>query len=220
MVQRPSTGASHVTMWPCDHHVGSGVALPAPIPLHTTSQKRCFWIPRMGVLELHNARKHRVGSGVAPQPPISLHTVGQKLCVVLQGPRVCTCCKKLKSITISEVQGANASASALRAPPSGPVGSWETRVPGTKGDPSSTQNQKPIPYTHHRGCPVQNQQSALGNAEDLPCPTLLHQGSYQDSGGIPILCSRGHQWRPWSYFIFFVQAYGQYALKLKARVKP
>ena len=27
------------------------------IPLHTMGQKLCFWIPRMGVFELHNARK-------------------------------------------------------------------------------------------------------------------------------------------------------------------
>ena len=62
------------------YHVGSGVAPQPPISLHTLGQKRCFWIPRMGVFELHNARKYHVGSGVAPQPPMSLHTLGQKNC--------------------------------------------------------------------------------------------------------------------------------------------
>ena len=35
--------------------VGSGVALQTHLPLHTTSQKLCFWIPRMGGFEMHNA---------------------------------------------------------------------------------------------------------------------------------------------------------------------
>ena len=51
-----------------------------PIPLHTTGQKTCFGMPRMGVFELHNATKYGVGSGVAPQPPIPLLTMGQKRC--------------------------------------------------------------------------------------------------------------------------------------------
>ena len=60
--------------------VGSGLLLQTPIPLHTTSQKLCFWIPRMGVFEMHNANKYAVGSGVALQTPIPLHTTTQKLC--------------------------------------------------------------------------------------------------------------------------------------------
>ena len=44
---------------------GSGVALQTPIPLHTIRQKRCFWIPGVGVFELHNAKKCCLGSGVA-----------------------------------------------------------------------------------------------------------------------------------------------------------
>ena len=43
------------------------------------------------------------------------------------------------------------SASALRAPLPGPVRSRETRVPGTKGDPPSTQNPKPIPCQNMNG---------------------------------------------------------------------
>ena len=33
--------------------MGSGVAPQPPIPLHTMGQKRCFWIPRVGVFETH-----------------------------------------------------------------------------------------------------------------------------------------------------------------------
>ena len=58
--------------------MGSRVAPQTPIPLHTTGQKRCFWIPKMVVFETHHARKNGVGSGVAPQTCIPLHTMGQK----------------------------------------------------------------------------------------------------------------------------------------------
>ena len=92
--------------------VGSGVALQTPIPLYTTDQKRCFgclgsvylkptmpkntcahqgpekvfWIPRMGVFDMHDAKKNCVGSGVALQTHIPVHTTGQKRCLWI--PRV------------------------------------------------------------------------------------------------------------------------------------
>ena len=40
-------------------------------------EKLCFWIPRMGVFELHNAIKYAVASGVALQTPIPLNTTSQ-----------------------------------------------------------------------------------------------------------------------------------------------
>ena len=60
--------------------MGSEVAPQTRIPLHTTGQKRCFWIHKMAVFETHHAIKYAVGSGVALQPPIPLHTMGQKRC--------------------------------------------------------------------------------------------------------------------------------------------
>ena len=42
--------------------VGFGVSLQPPKPLHTMSQKRCFWVPRMGVFEMDHAKKYCVGS--------------------------------------------------------------------------------------------------------------------------------------------------------------
>ena len=57
-----------------------GVAPQTRIPLHTLDQKRCFWIPKMVVFEMHYAKKYAMGSGVAPQPCIPLHTMGQMRC--------------------------------------------------------------------------------------------------------------------------------------------
>ena len=34
----------------------SGAALRTHIPLHTMDQKRCFWIPEMGVFAMGNAK--------------------------------------------------------------------------------------------------------------------------------------------------------------------
>ena len=62
--------------------LGSGFWGGAPTS-HTTAQlgtKKVFWIPRMSVSVLHNARKYHVRSQVAPQPPIPLHSLGQKRC--------------------------------------------------------------------------------------------------------------------------------------------
>ena len=44
------------------------------------SQKGCFWIPKMVLIEMHHAKEHGVSSGVALQTLIPLHTVGQKRC--------------------------------------------------------------------------------------------------------------------------------------------
>ena len=63
-----------------EYCVGSGVALQPGILLHTTRQKRCFWMPKMGVFELDDATKYRVGSGGALQAPIPLNTTSQKRC--------------------------------------------------------------------------------------------------------------------------------------------
>ena len=53
---------------------GSGVALHAPIPLHSTGQKMCFWIPGMGVFEMDNAKKILFGfRGGAPNTHTSAH---------------------------------------------------------------------------------------------------------------------------------------------------
>ena len=49
--------------------VGCGVAPQPPTPLHTMGQKRCFWVTRMGVFEMDDAKKYCVGSGVAHQTP-------------------------------------------------------------------------------------------------------------------------------------------------------
>ena len=57
-------------------HVGSGVALQTPIPVHTTGHKKVHCIPGMGAFETHSAKKYRVGSGVALQTPIPVHTTG------------------------------------------------------------------------------------------------------------------------------------------------
>ena len=75
----------HVKKYP----VGPGVALQTPIPLHTTSQKLCFWIPTMGVFEMHHVKKYPIGSGVALQPPIPLRTTSQKLCFWIPTMGVC-----------------------------------------------------------------------------------------------------------------------------------
>ena len=60
--------------------MGSGVAPRTRIPLHTTGQKRCLWIPEMVVFETQHAQKYAVGSGVAPQTRIPLQTLAQKRC--------------------------------------------------------------------------------------------------------------------------------------------
>ena len=39
------------------YHLGYGVAPQTPIPLYPIGQQRCFWIPRMGVFGLQNAKK-------------------------------------------------------------------------------------------------------------------------------------------------------------------
>ena len=59
-----------------------------PTPLHTRGQKKCFWIPGMGVFEPQNAKNYCVGSGVALQTPIPLHTRGQQSCFWLPGTGV------------------------------------------------------------------------------------------------------------------------------------
>ena len=41
---------------PKKYGVGSGVTLQTRIPVLTTGQKRCFWIPGMGVFETHHAK--------------------------------------------------------------------------------------------------------------------------------------------------------------------
>ena len=66
---------------PKKHCVGSGVALQTRIPEHTTGQKRCLWIPRMGAFETHNAKKYCMSSGVALQTSIPVHTTGKKRCL-------------------------------------------------------------------------------------------------------------------------------------------
>ena len=59
---------------------GSGVALQTPIPLHTTSQKRSFGIPRMSVFEVHNAKKLCCGLwGGAPNTHITAHHRPEKV---------------------------------------------------------------------------------------------------------------------------------------------
>ena len=59
---------------------GSLVVPQTPIPLHTLGQKRCFWMPGMGVFVTGNGRKHYLGSGVVPQTPMPLHPMGQQRC--------------------------------------------------------------------------------------------------------------------------------------------
>ena len=44
----------------------SGVGTQTPIPLYPIEQQRCFWIPRMGGFELHNAENYRGVGGCAP----------------------------------------------------------------------------------------------------------------------------------------------------------
>ena len=39
-----------------------------------------FWIPLMGVIEVHNAKKYCFRSGVAPQTPIPRYPIGQQKC--------------------------------------------------------------------------------------------------------------------------------------------
>ena len=43
-------------------------------------QKRCFWIPGMGVFVMDNAKKRCLASGVAPQTPIPLYRIDQQRC--------------------------------------------------------------------------------------------------------------------------------------------
>ena len=51
----------------------SGVAPQTPIPLYPTDQQRCFWIPKMGVFELHSAKKTLFGfRGGAPNTHTSV----------------------------------------------------------------------------------------------------------------------------------------------------
>ena len=65
--------------WPAKNIVsGSGVAPQTHTPLHTIRQKRCFWIPGMGVFELYNAKKYCLGSGVALQTLIPLYPIGRQ----------------------------------------------------------------------------------------------------------------------------------------------
>ena len=60
-------------------HSGFWVLVPqASIPLYLIGQQRCFRIPGMGVLGLHNAKKYCLGSGVATQTPIPLYLIGQE----------------------------------------------------------------------------------------------------------------------------------------------
>ena len=51
-----------------------------PIPLYPIGQHRCFWIPEMGVFELHNAKKYSLDPGVATQTPLPLYPIGQQRC--------------------------------------------------------------------------------------------------------------------------------------------
>ena len=41
---------------PVSPFLGSGVALQTPLLPYPIGQQRCFWIPKMGVFELHNAK--------------------------------------------------------------------------------------------------------------------------------------------------------------------
>ena len=50
------------------------------IPLYPIGQQMGFWIPNMGLFELHNAKKQRLGSGVAPRKPIPLYCIEQQRC--------------------------------------------------------------------------------------------------------------------------------------------
>ena len=43
-------------------------------------QRRCFWIPRMGVFEKHDVKQYCLDSGVELQPAIPLHIMGQERC--------------------------------------------------------------------------------------------------------------------------------------------
>ena len=56
----------------------SGVAPQPPIPLYPAGQQRCFGLPRMGVFELHIAKKYCLGSGVAPQTAVPRYPVGHQ----------------------------------------------------------------------------------------------------------------------------------------------
>ena len=40
------------------HCLGSGVAPKTPIPRYPIGQQSWFWLPRMGVIELHIAKKY------------------------------------------------------------------------------------------------------------------------------------------------------------------
>ena len=87
------SGVAHQT--PIPHHTMGqkkcfwipviGVFKMDNVPLYTMGQKRCFWIPRTGVFEMDNAKKYCLGSGVAPQTPIPHHTMGQKRCFWIPG---------------------------------------------------------------------------------------------------------------------------------------
>ena len=48
---------------------GYGVGPQTPIPLYPVGQERCFWTPRMGVFELHNANKCHGVLGWPPKHP-------------------------------------------------------------------------------------------------------------------------------------------------------
>ena len=58
---------------------GLGVALQARIPRHQICQQMSFWMPRMGVFEMRNAKK--VGVAVALQVRIPLHQIWQQTCL-------------------------------------------------------------------------------------------------------------------------------------------
>ena len=49
-----------------------------PIPLYSIGQQRCFWIPGMGVFELHNAKRLCFRY---PQTPFQAHSVQRYACL-------------------------------------------------------------------------------------------------------------------------------------------
>ena len=60
--------------------MGSGVAPQTHIPLHTTGQERCFWIPKMVVFETNHAKKICYGFwGGAPNTHTSAHLGPEKV---------------------------------------------------------------------------------------------------------------------------------------------
>ena len=58
--------------------LNSGVAPQTPIPLYPGGEQKCFWIPKMVLFELHNAKTYCLSCGVAAQTPVPLYLIGQR----------------------------------------------------------------------------------------------------------------------------------------------